>query len=268
MAKKSRILIFFLLISCGNYIVEFDGIKIEKKEFEIEKKIQKIYNPDYKDEEILLILIQKKLKIFLLEKEMNFKINEKFLMMEKERIDRETRAPFLLRRIKDLFKDEKEYIEYFVKGILASRAIEEIFFYDTIKYQRERYKIAKEYFNKIKINKKGDFSNDSLYFYVDLNKKEEIPPPPPSFFYVADSIYLKNMNIFEIYPKIIEMKHRYFIVRKKDEKIFDGFIINKCDFTNWFNSKIEKLRIKIKDENLKKRLKERVKESLWEKCIK
>jgi hypothetical protein len=268
MAKKLRILIFFLSISCGNYIAELDGIKIEKKEFEIEKKIQKIYNPDYKDEEILLLLIQKKLKIFLIEKEMNFKISEKFLIMEKERIDRETRAPFLLRKIKDLFKDEKEYIEYFVKGIFASRLIEEIFFYDTIKYQRERYRIAKEYFNRIKNNKKGDFSNDSLYFYVDLNKREEVPPPPPSFFYVADSIYLKNMKIFEIYPKIIEMKHRYLIVRKKGEKIFDGFIINKYDFTKWFNSKIEKIRIKINDKILKKILKERVKGSFWENCIK
>ncbi len=259
-----------LILSCKRYIFEIEGIKIDRKEFEIERKIQRIYNPDYKDEEIVLLLIQKKLKILLLESEMNFKIEEKFLKMEKERIDRETKAPLLLQKIKKVFDKEKDYIEYFVKGVLASRVIEDIFFFDTIKYQRERYSLAKEYFKKIKDHNRENFSKDSLYFYVDLSKKEEATPPPPSFFYFADSIYLKKMHIFEVYPEIIEAKHRYFIVRKidKEGKRFDGFIINKKDFTKWFNSKIENISIKINDKEIKNKLIRRIKGTFWENIIK
>ncbi|MEO0259685.1 MAG: hypothetical protein ABIM77_02970 [candidate division WOR-3 bacterium] len=258
----------FLILSCKSYISEINGIKINKKEFEIEKKIQKVYNLNYKDEEILLLLIQKKLKIFLLEKDMNFKIEEKFLKMEKQRIDRETKAPWLLEKIKKIFNDERDYLEYFVKGILASRIIENIFYYDTIKYQKEKYYLAKNYLRKIKNDKKGDFSKDSLYFYVDLTQKEEVPPPPPSFFHLGDSIYLKNMEKFEVYPEIIEAKHRYFIVRKIGKKKFDGFIINKKDFTKWFNERIEKISIKIKDKELKNNLLKRIKGTFWENIIK
>ena len=258
--------------ACGKRpIAKVDGIPIYSEDIKDEKGIQHAYGANYTDEEALLLLFQQKLREYVLLKKLGIKIREKDIEKEKERIDRETKAPEILNRVKAYFnKDKKRYLKAFVYPVLVSRLLEQTFYFDTT-IQKKGYMLSREKFKALKEHPNMDIKNDSFYISLDLEKMEKenkgIPFVLP--FYQMDSAVLRSLPQKGVYPEIIEDRAGYYILRKLDKKSkkFDGFFIRKRSFNKWFHDNIKDVKIEIFDKEMKNRVLLRAKGSYIEKLI-
>ena len=254
------ITILLLFNSCGKSpIAKVDGLPIYSEDIKDEKGIQNAYGANYSDEEILLLIFQKKLREYVALNKLGLKITPKMLEKEKERIDKETKAPEILRRVKEYFQgNEKHYLKKYIYPVLASRLLEKTFYFDTT-IQREAYTSAQEKFKELKENPDMKIKDDSLYISLDLEEmRNKYDKKFPFFlpFYQMDTLTLKSLPIKGIYPEILEDKLGYYILRKLDKKAkkFDGFFIRKRDFNKWYKGNIKDVKIEIFEPEMKKKV--------------
>jgi len=265
--------LMLFLSSCGRSpIAKVDGLPIYSEDIKDEKGIQNAYGANYSDEEILLLIFQRKLREYVLLNRLGIKITPDMLEREKERIDRETKAPEILNKVKKYFQgNEKNYLKKYVYPVLASRLLEKTFYFDTT-IQKKGYTLAWEKFKALKENPDIRIKNDSLYISLNLEEmKNEYDKKFPFLlpFYQMDTLILKSIPIKSIYPEIIEDKLGYYILRKRDKKgkKFDGFFIRKRDFNKWFQENIKGVKIKIFEPEMKKKVILRAGDSYIKKLI-
>ncbi len=248
-------IIMALFSGCSRGIVGKVGDEtITKRDIIYTQNIEKAYEDTIKEEEALLIYIQKLLDVEIA-KDIGISLSDAQIQKESSRIDTETKAPKLLARIKKCFGRRKnDYLRVFVKPVLARRLIEEKFFYDTLSYQKYTYNKAKEIeknFNTLIRNKKV---RDTLQYFL-AKKKDHLY----GFFH--------PLNITS-HPQIVKDKMTYYIVHKRKNMGYEGFIVQKADFNEFYEKEMQKIPVVIKNKQMRERLLMKIRGTKWEKIIK
>ena len=263
---KNRIfkfLVFLLLISCNRneIIARIDNRKVYEKDLEDVMKIEIAYGSDIKEEEAFLILMQKIIDVILAERN-GIVITEKDISKEESRILNQTKAPEILSKVYELLGDRERYRELYIRPILARRAIENKFYFDSLSFQKERYELAKE---KLKILKEKRVIKDTNYFHF-------LPGDTSITYQYLKTQILKNLKTDNkrIY-KIFEDKFTYYpveVIKKGDEFEIKGFYINKKNFYDDFYFKeVAKIKVLLYNKTLKSKILKRVYKTFWEDII-
>jgi len=237
---------------------------ITKKTIESLSAIESAYGAQHTPEELLLAAIQRGIDIELAMC-MGIDLSDSVLRAESIRIDRETKAPHILMRIKQHFQHKpKDYLNTFVKPVLARRRIEELFFYDTTLYQKTPWTKA----NKLLayLQEHGRFP-DSITPIFSIQASN---PKTKNFYNFIRNIAQLEIK-GEVFPHPIEDKYTYFVVRcskKKDGMpVYEGVAIPKENFYEFYWNFVDSLPISIYNKELKEHLLTRVKGTRWEKIL-
>jgi len=237
-----------LIMGCeSRSLLSVAEYNITQKDINIQIKIEKAYNENYSDTlGVIFKLIQKKWRNKISE-DISIDITDEMLDREAKKIDGNTKAPEILKRIKKLFKGDREkYLDRFVKDVLITRLLQNKFHFDTT-YQKVPYSKINKVSNKIKTGEEVD--STVRVFYPEKEKLKQY--------------YTRYLN-----EGISEDKYSYFVVRGNEENL-KVFLVEKNDYTEWFRGKALNYPITFQDKKLKKKMLERTKNSaFWQKTLK
>ncbi len=263
--RKSTLFIFllfgFLTTGCAQKgIAKFENRRINQSDLDNVKAIEESYGGEISDDDAFLYLIRRLINVKLA-KNMSIIITREDIEKEAERIDRETKAPEVLNKIKKHFSGNTEkYFNLFIKPELSRSLVEDKFFYDTIIYQKIPYSESK---TLLKDLNKGKYNKNTS---KDGFKHFKIYEDDTTTNYIYNYFKYKLINKSDSFH-IIEDKFTYFVVRKNGSA-YEGFSILKEDFNNFYWEKIEKMNIIVYDNKLCDKLRNRLKNTQWEKVIK
>jgi len=248
MNKTKLLLAVLLIISCSRSpeFLNVEGRKITKEDIRARLQIEKVYNSQYYDTTGVIFIIIQQIWRENIAQDIGISITKEKIEKEAKRIDRETKAPHILNRVKEIFgQNDNKYLQHYVKPVLTERLLQEKFLFDTL-YQKVPWR---------KINKA----------YVQVERLEEPDTSVRVFIPEEDDIasfYMKYLN-----KGVVEDKYSYFFVKKINKKN-QVYHIPKNDFTTWFHEKAIKYPVIIHDENLKKKMLQRVRGSeFWDKVL-
>jgi|GEM_PF-2891791 len=258
-----KLSVFILLISCNKneIIAQIDDRKIYKKDLEDIMKIEIAYGSDVKEEEAFLILMQKIIDVILAEK-IGIVITERDISKEESRILNQTKAPEILSKVYELLDDKERYRELYVKPLIARRAIENKFYFDSLSFQKERYNLAKE---KLKFLKENKTIKDTDYFHF-------VPGDTSVIYKYLESEFLKNIKLNDKKAyKIFEDKFTYYpveIIKNNEGFEIRGFHVNKKDFyDDFYFEEVAKIKVLLYNKTLKTEILKRVYKTFWEDII-
>jgi hypothetical protein len=266
---------FFFFIYYDNKVALIDSISIYKKELFLFYKVQKnCYNDEnISKEEALAMLIRDKLEISVLKKKYNLEPEKSVLTQKAKWIDKNTRAPEILKCTKNTYFPfyKKYYLEDIVKPTLVNPKLHFSFSQDREIHKEEIAKIE-EIMKKVK-NNPEILKSFKEYIKATTSKirEEKIEIGGYSFDVPEDpfiSKVLSKLKKGEVFPNIVEDDYFFKVVRLIDEDkenyYWDGVIIKKKNFDDWFkNYVIENVKIKIIDEELKEKFKNRYPDLWW-----
>jgi hypothetical protein len=268
-------LALFFFIYYDEKVALIDSISIYRKELLLFYKVQKncYKNENINKEEALAMLIRDKLELSVLKKKYNLEPEKSVLTEKAKWIDKNTRAPEILKCTKNTYFPfyKKYYLEDIVKPTLVNPKLHFLFSQDREIHKEEIAKIE-EIMEKVK-NNPEIFKSFKEYTKATTSKRKEekIEIGGYSFDVPEDpfiSKVLLKLKKGEIYPNIVEDDYSFKIVRLIDEDkenyYWDGVIIMKKNFYDWFKNYVkENVRIKILDEELKEKFKNRYPDLWW-----
>lgn len=239
--------ILFATLSCTSQsdIVSIDGHTIAQEDVAYRLAIDRAYGNDRSTAtEVILQLIMQALREVVAEKE-HIHVSDSMIEQEAMRIDRETKAPAILVKVKDVFSKHRDYLKHYVRPILIERSLQERFFFDTL-YQEEPYTIIKDAFVR---SETKVLSSDSVLKVFEPSNEQL-------------AYYEKSAG-----KSIGEDKYSYFFVRQKAGKKV-VYIIPKNDYTKWLHTEALKISVVVNDEELKEKLLKRTESSqFWQKLL-
>ncbi|TES92216.1 MAG: hypothetical protein E3J87_05920 [Candidatus Cloacimonadota bacterium] len=214
-----------------------------------------------------MVLIQKFVDIEIARK-MSLDLTKADLIKESERIDRETKAPERLSDLKKSFgKNRGRYLKNFVLPVLARRLVEEKFWFDTLHYQNEPFRKAKDY---LRFMKEDKIKIDTITGFFKVESLESNEEGTNYFFNfikaIADTVGVKDKTLI----KVIEDKTNFYCViekRRKKCRYFEGVIVEKKRFTGFYQKQLETIPIKIYNDKIKNKIIFLLKGTYWEKYI-
>ena len=247
---KSKSLLFVLLLAvviCQSTsdIVSVDGRKITQQDVSYRLAIDKAYGNDQSGTtEVVLQLIMQELREVIADKEQIF-ITDSMIEQEALRIDMETKAPGILAKVKAVFTDHHEYLKHYVRPVLVEKSLQEEFFFDTL-HQKEPLRIINEAFTR----SAGKPSNPDSTLNVFEPDNEQLK-------------YYEN----SAEKGIGEDKYSYFFLIEKNGKK-TVYLVPKMDYTEWLHTEALKVRVHVYDEELRKKLLTRTRNSeFWQKIL-
>jgi hypothetical protein len=194
---------------------------------------------------VILQLIMQALREVIAEKE-HIHVTDSMIKQEAVRIDRETKAPAILVKVKDVFRKHRDYLQHYVRPILIQRSLQEKFFFDTL-YQEEPYTVIKEVFAR---SEAEVLSSDSVLKVFE--------PSDEQLAYYEDAAG----------KGIAEDKYSYyFLGRKAGKKVV--YLTPKNDYTKWLHAEALKISVVVHDGELREKLLKRTENSqFWQKLLK
>ncbi len=239
------ILIASLFCESKSDLVSIDGRRITRKDVAYRLDIDRAYGNDQSTTtEVILQLIMQMFREVIAEKE-HIYVTDGMVEQEALRIDRETKTPGILAKVKDVFSNRRDYIEHYVRPILIEKSLQEKFFFDTL-FQEEPYKIIKEAFSR---SENKLLSSDSILKVFEPSDEQ-----------------LKHYEN-SAGNRIGEDKYSYYFVKQKVDKKF-VYLISKNDYTKWFRTEALKVSVTVNDEELKEKLLKRTQDSeFWQKIL-
>lgn len=235
------------------------------KDIQYQIEIDQCYQIEAVKQEVGLIeLINQSLEKQVLKQRFQVEAPEHALQKKSSWIDKNTKAPEILKCIKDVFgTDKKSYLDLYVSPTLVNPKLHSLFSLSLEIHQAEIDKI-KDIQEEFKENKK-DLKNFKEYQEWEIEKQE---PRVPDILKEVHAQFrpnplirevLEKLKLGEVWPKIIEDDYSFKIVRlvkeDKDKYYLEGVIVEKRPFDGWFQQFVKQnIEIKIINPELKQRI--------------
>jgi len=286
MVKKSifSILAFIFLTGFNYEICAIGSTAISERDISLRAQVSEIYYPGSGKNYVgLAQLIKGDLSLEIL-KSLGYKIDDILLDGEAKRIDDNTKAPEVLKKIKDVYGQDREaYLRTFVKIVYAERVLYSDIFLKSKEIHKEQYLKAGNFLKSVlsspksfkKVAKKIGLETATLKLslkkgimpYGDKRMKEEPGAGIDQAKRLIDSV--SKIKKGEVYPALIEWSEGYQVIRllKKEgeEFIIESASIPKRNYDEWYWGQAPKIPVKINDEALKQEL---LKEVSWARKLK
>ena len=274
------LIFLFLFSACSQKIAGVEDITITDKDIFFRKRVSDVYYPNSgKDYVALAQLVNGYLSEEVL-KSLGHKVDNAVLEAEAKRIDENTKAPEILKKIKDIYGSNRDaYIKTFVRIVYAERALYNEVFLKSKEIHKNEYQNAENIIKeaiaskkplreivkekglrvvKLKVSQKGGiapFGEEARHkpnTGIGLEQAERL----------IDAV--STIKEGEVYPEIIEWLEGYqiikFIKKEKDVYIIDSVSIPKRSYDDWFWEKAAKIPVRIYDNKLRDEL---LKEVSW-----
>lgn len=129
--KKLTVLNTFLLFivltflsGCSKAVCSVGNIRITEKDLELRARVSEVYYPQSGRRYIALAQLIKGYLSLLILQSLDYKVDGAMLEKESERIDNNTKAPLVLKKIKDVYgNNKKAYLKTFIQIVYAERVL-------------------------------------------------------------------------------------------------------------------------------------------------
>jgi hypothetical protein len=279
MTRKYLILLLavFAFTACKHkdMVAQVGAIPITKKDIELRAKVSEVYYPNSgKDYVALAQLIQGYLDEQVLN-QLGYKVDDAVLEAEAKRIDENTKAPDVLKKIKDVYGiDHKEYINNFVRVVYGERYLYNEVFLKVKDIHKAQFESAQNFIQEavknpdkfaelaekqgLKSSKMKLSEKQGISPYDDKKlKRAGLERPEPAGMEQAKILIEKisGLKPGEVSPQIIEWQEGYQIVRfvdkEGDDYVVESVSVPKRDYDDWFWERASKVPVKIFDPKLK-----------------
>ena len=269
------LLVFLIFVYYDEKVASINSISIYRKELLLFYKVQKncYKNENISKEEALAMLIRDKLELSVLKKKYNLEPEKSILNEKAKWIDKNTRAPEILKCTKNTYFPfyKKYYLEDIVKPTLINPKLHFSFSQDREIHKEEIAKIE-EIMKKVKNNPEILKSFKEYTKATTSKRKEEKIEIGGYTFNVPEDPFvskvLSKLKKGEVFSNVVEDDYSFKIVRLIDEDkenyYWDGVIVMKKSFYDWFKNYVKKnVKIKILDKELKEKFKKRYPNIWW-----
>jgi len=268
-------LLFFIFFKNDEKIAAINDISIYRKELSLFSEVQKncYKNKKINEEEVLAMLISDKLESAVLKKKYNLEPDLYILTEKAKWIDKNTRDPKTLKCIENIYSPfyKNFYFEDIVKPTLINPKLHSLFSQDREIHKEEIMKIEEikkrlkenpEILKELKEYQKATTSKTNKE-KIDIGGYSFDTPEDPFI-----SKVLSKLKKGKIFPDIVEDDYSFKIVRlideDKDNYYWDGVVIAKKNFDDWFKNYVkENVKVKIFDKELEKKFKTRYSDIWW-----
>lgn len=284
--------LFFFTGSCNKdrgKVADVGGIIITEKDLEQRGKVSEIYYPGSNKAYIALAQLS---RAYLSEKvleSLGHKVDEQTLQAESKRIDENTKAPEVLKKIKDAYgMDKQGYTKTFIRVTYDERYLYNEVFLKSRDIHKEQYLKAQSIIREsqqspekfMEISKKYGQDAKALKISekegikpVEDKKQAEGPGPDRENVGMEQATRLIEMvskvKPGEVYPELVEWQEGFqilkFVKKEGDTYIVESVSIPKRDFDEWFWENASKIPVKIYNPALKAEL---LKQVSWANKIK
>ena len=269
-----RLLILFICLlfihgSCSKQkqiIAEVGAYKITQKDINYRNKIIKLYDPK-ETRDLGLAQLTRAFSYAEILNSYGQSINEKMLLQEAIRIDKETQIPNFLLKIKSVFDDDHDaYLRIYVLPVLVERMIYYDFFVNNLSVHKESYNDAMKFlklalkstkaFHRLGQKQGLDFARFVVSEKTGLRPMGAIPDVPPSDEQAKRWItnVVSKLKPGEIFPEVVNTEEHWKAIRyvgpyqnKTNEHLLEAVLFKKISFDEWIKS--EKLKIKVVQRN-------------------
>ncbi len=264
-------IIFFLLSACTQKICDVGDVSISNKDISLRAKVSEVYYPNSgKDYVVLSQLINGYLSEEIL-KSLGHKVDDAALNAEAKRIDENTKAPEVLKKIRDIYGRNRDgYFKTFIRVVYAERVLYNDVFLKSKEIHKNEYHKAEDLIKEITKSKKSlrEIAKEKGFKAVKLkvSQKEGIIPfgeedkrKPNANIGIEQAERLINeiskIKQGEVYPDVIEWLEGYQVIRyikkEREHYIIESISIPKRNYDDWFWERASKIPVRIYDEKLK-----------------
>ncbi len=278
MHKKTGLFLFILLFlaGCSKQACSVGDIRINEKDLSSRAEISEIYYPGSGKRYIALAQLVKGYISLEILKELGYMVDEAVLESEADRIDKNTKAPDILNKIKEIFgRDRKGYIKAFVQIVYAERVLYNEVFLNSESIHKEQYQKAEDVLKaalsyskplrevakerglkaeRLRISSENGIKNEDF-----SSGKRAMPAAPVGLMQARRLLdVVSGVKHGEVYPEVIGWQESYQVIRfiknERDEFIIDSISIPKRNYDEWFWDKASGIPVKIYDKELKDEL--------------
>lgn len=232
----------FIFCQSTPIIISINDRVIDQKDVNYRLAIDRAYGNDQSGEtEVIVQLIMQELREIIAEQE-GIYITDSMITHEALRIDKETKAPKTLTKVKAVFANYNDYLRHYVRPVLVERLLQEEFLFDTL-YQMEPYRIINKALAQ-SVSKR--FDPDSSLRVIEPSDKQ--------------------LQYYENYADngIGEDKYSYFFLKRTGGKKA-VYLVPKMDYTKWLHTEALKVPVRVYNEELRVRLLDRTRSSeFWQ----
>ncbi|MDH4162515.1 MAG: hypothetical protein OEW15_07470 [Nitrospirota bacterium] len=275
------LLLLFLSAACSDEVSRVGSSTIRARDLARRVSVTEIYYPGSgKNYVALSQLIKGNLSIEML-RSLGRTVDDSVLEKEAQRIDQNTKAPEMLKRIKDVYRsDRKAYLRSFVALVYAERVLYSEVFLKSPDAQATERKQAESLLQQASpspssfmqtARKQGlsaeQFRVSLKYGVVPIEHTPlATPAPHEADLEHADRLHhlLETTKPGAIYPKVIEWQENFQVVRllrrTGKDLIIESAAVAKRSYDEWFWEKASKVPVRITNIALKSEL---LKEVSW-----
>lgn len=122
--KYTLFIILLFFTGCNKTVCVVGDINISEKDVEFRAKVSEVYYPQSGKQYIALAQLIKGYLSLQVLKSLGYEVNQSTLEEEARRIDKNTKAPVFLKKIKDIYgRDRNNYLKTFVTVVYAERIL-------------------------------------------------------------------------------------------------------------------------------------------------
>jgi hypothetical protein len=275
----SLLLFSLLLLACRSEVARVGDLPITEEELSRQVQVSELYFPGSGQRYVALSqLLRGYLSVEVL-KSLGHPVDDAILQGEAQRIDQETQAPELLKKIKGIYQgDRKLYLQSFVRGVYAERFLyHEVFLPSREIHQASRQKA--EDLLKAALRSPSSFSRiarekgtEAVTLRISATKgispsgREMRSKESPSEAHLEQAQpligYLSKLQPGQLHPEVLEWPEGYQVLRLLRQEGRDWMVqsasIPKRDYEEWFWEQAGKIPVRISDPALKEELRKEV----------
>jgi hypothetical protein len=261
------------LSGCRNQACTVGQIKITDQDIEYRAKVSEIYYPGSGKRYVGLAQLIKGYLALAILKDLGHPADAAKIEAEAQRINTNTKAPETLRKIKDVFGENRQaYLNVFVKPAYAERVLYFEIFLKDAEIQREPRNQA-EKFRQEALAAPAAFGQIAVKHNVKAGRlkvsaKTGIGPVAEKSGLSAEPIGLDQAHVIlkmvadlpadQLITPVIEWPEGFQVVKliskDNDSAIIDSVVIPKKSFDEWFWEKAVKIPVRINDQKLQAEL--------------
>jgi hypothetical protein len=264
-------IVCFILFRSSSPVVWLEGEILTKRDIDYKIKVEQCYGAKWSYEQSLINLIDSFLQQAVLKKMFNLEPSLVDLMDSAKNIDKNTKAPEILKCVKRVFGNKTNYyLRLYVRPVLINYKLHQTFSFSEKIHQQEIAKIEQI---RQEINEGKDLREFKEYKQFEVDKQKDIPDllKEADIQFSEDYLVvevLQKMSKGEIWPNIIADDYTYQIIRllNEDEGKYycDGVMVNKKSFDSWFRDYVgQNIKIEIKDKDIEKKIKQDYPQLWW-----
>lgn len=284
MLKKYLLLFFCLAVitSCSREVARVGDIPVKEKDLQLRAEVSEIYYPQSGERHVALAqLVNGYLSVIALES-LGYEVTSAILEEEAKRIQEKTKAPDVLKRIKDVYGwDHGSYRRTFVRVVYAERMLYEVFL-SSKEIHREEHQKAEDFLAAVRA-RPGDFGaiaqgrglktfrlrlslSKGIMLYGRQNEEARRGDVQQAQ-RILESLSTRKKG--GLSREVLEWPEGYqvarFLRQEGEDCIVESAVLPKKDFTKWFWDRASMIPVRIPDDVLRNELLHKVS---WAKNLK